>query len=73
MPANTQLKPMKLIFSKGEGTWDKIITDLEGNVIFEQRGLILFEENNNKEYFDNWESQLKGLPVWNIVEVERFI
>jgi hypothetical protein len=29
--------------------------------------------NNNKEYFDNWESQLKGLPVWNIVEVERFI
>lgn len=73
MPANTQIKPMKLIISQGEGTWDKVITDLEGNIIFEQRGLILFEENNNKEYFDNWEAQLKGLPFWNIVEVERFI
>ena len=64
---------MKLIISQGEGTWDKVITDLEGNIIFEQRGLILSEENTNKEYFDGWEAQLKGLPFWNIVEVERFI
>lgn len=73
MPANTQIKPMKLTISQGEGTWDKVITDLEGNIVFEQRGLILSEENTNKEYFDGWEAQLKGLPFWNIVEVERFI
>ena len=27
----------------------------------------------NKEYFDEWELQLKNNPVFNIVEVERFI
>jgi len=70
---NVQLKPMKLIISRNEDTWDKVITDLDGNIIFEQRGLKLFEENVNKEYFDGWEAQLRGLPWWNIVEVERFI
>ncbi len=24
-------------------------------------------------YFDGWEAQLRGIPVWNIEEVERFI
>lgn len=70
---NITLKPMKLIFSHNEDTWDKIVTDLEGNVIFEQRGIKLFEENITKEYFDGWENQLRQLPFWNIVEVERFI
>jgi len=70
---NIQLKPMKLIISRNEDTWDKVVTDLDGNIIFEQRGLKLFEENVNKEYFDGWEAQLRGGPWWNIVEVERFI
>lgn len=70
---NIQLKPMKLIFELHNCTWDKIITDLEGNIIFEQRGLILFDEQCNKQYFDDWEKQLKQLPWFNIVEVERFI
>jgi len=68
-----QLKPMRLVISKNTDTWDKVVTDLTGTVIFEQRGIKLFEENNNKEYFDGWEAQLKSLPFWNIVEVERFI
>lgn len=68
-----ELKPMKLIFSSDGDTWDKIVTDLKGNVILEQRGLKLFSEMNNKEYFDNWENQIKGNPNLNIVEVERFI
>lgn len=68
-----ELKPMKLIFSSDGDTWDKIVTDLKGNVILEQRGLKLFPEMNNKEYFDNWENQMKGNPNLNIVEVERFI
>lgn len=70
---NIQLKPMKLIISRNENTWDKVVTDLEGNIIFEQRGIKLLEENTTKEYFDDWEAQLKNLPFWNIVEVERFI
>lgn len=70
---NIQLKPMRLIFERHDNTWDKVVTDLEGNIIFEQRELILFEEQINKEYFDGWEAQLKALPWWNIVEVERFI
>lgn len=70
---NIQLKPMKLTISRNTDTWDKVITDLNGNVIFEQRGIKLFEENTNKEYFDDWENQLRNAPWWNIVEVERFI
>ncbi len=70
---NIKLKEMKLIFSKSDNTWNKIITDLQGNIIFEQRGIKLFEENCNKEYFDDWEAQLRNGTWWNIVEVERFI
>jgi hypothetical protein len=73
MPGNTEIKPMKLIMSRNGNTWDKIITDLSGNVVLEQKGLILSEENISKEYFDQWESQIKALSNVNIVEVERFI
>ncbi len=64
---------MKLIISRNGDTWDKVITDLNGNIIFEQRGLKLFSEMINKEYFDDWENQMKSNPHFNIVEVERFI
>ena len=70
---NIQLKPMKLIFSKNEdNTYNKTITDLNGNIILERKNLIFFEDFN-KQYFDDWENQLKTLTWWNIVEVERFI
>jgi hypothetical protein len=68
-----KLKDMKLIISRNGDTWDKVITDLNGNIIFEQRGLKLFSEMINKEYFDDWENQMKSNPHFNIVEVERFI
>lgn len=70
---NIELKPMRLIISKNEDTWNKIITDLNGNVIYQHLGLKLHEDQNNKQYFDDWERQLKNAPWWNIVEVERFI
>lgn len=73
MPANTQIKPMKLVFSREENTWNKIIITLDNVVILEQLGLKLFPEMINKEYFDEWELQLKNNPLFNIVEVERFI
>lgn len=72
---NIYLKPLTLSFIKSEDgtTWDKIVTDSRENIVFEQRGIILFEENTNKEYFDDWEAQLRALPHWNITEVKRFI
>jgi len=68
-----RLKDMKLIISRTEDTWDKVITDLNGNIIFEERGIKLFPEMIDKEYFDDWENQMKLNPHFNIVEVERFI
>lgn len=70
---NIRIKEMKLIMSRNGDTWDKVIEDLSGNIIFEQRGILLFEQNINKEYFDDWEKMLKSIPHWNIVKVERFI
>jgi hypothetical protein len=73
MPANTQIKPMKLILSREDNTWNKIIITLDNVVILERLGIKLFPEMINKEYFDEWELQLKNNPSFNIVEVERFI
>ena len=73
MPGNTTIKEMKLIISRSGDTWNKIVQDLDGNIIIQQLGLKLFPENINKEYFDDWENQLKRIPVLNIVQVERFI
>jgi hypothetical protein len=70
---NIQLKPMKLTISQDGDTWNKIIVTLDGTTILEQLGLKLFPEMINKEYFDGWETQLKNIPIFNIVEVERFI
>jgi hypothetical protein len=70
---NIQLKPMKLTISRDGDTWNKIIVTLDGTTILEQLGLKLFPEMINKEYFDGWENQLKNIPTFNIVEVERFI
>jgi hypothetical protein len=70
---NIQTKPMKLIFSRNRDTWNKIIVTLDGTTIVEQLGLKLFPEMINKEYFDEWENQLKNNSSFNIIEVERFI
>ena len=70
---NIQLKPMKLTISRDGDTWNKIVITLDGTTIIEQLGLKLFPEMINKEYFDEWETQLKNNPSLNIVEVERFI
>ena len=66
-----QLKEMKLIFTRDETHWVKTITDLNGNFIFEERNIIM--NPPTKEEFDDWETMTKSLPVFNIVEVERFI
>jgi hypothetical protein len=68
-----ELKQMRLIFLRHGDTWGKIVMDLDGNVIFEKTGLKLSPEHNNQEYFNNWEIQIKNIPHFNIVQVDRFI
>ena len=36
MPGNTQIKPMKLTFSRDEDTWGKTVADLDGNIIYQR-------------------------------------
>jgi hypothetical protein len=74
MPANTELKPMKLTIARDGDTWSKIVTVVEtGYEIIKQEGLLLLPEMINKDYFDGWENQLRGNSMLNIVIVERFI
>ena len=74
MPANTELKPMKLAITRNGDTWSKIVTVIEtGYDIIKQEGLALLPEMINKDYFDGWENQMKSNSFLNIVEVERFI
>ena len=68
-----RLKEMKLIISRNGDTWSKTVTDLHGNIIFSSAPLKLFPEMLNKEFFDDWEQQLRDIPNFNIVEVERFM
>ena len=70
---NIQLKPMILIFENHGTTWSKTIKDQHGNIIYASSGGLLLPENNNKEYFDAWEAQIRKLPMFNIVDCERFV
>ena len=82
MPGNPQLKEMKLTYfqqiptkwaSIGESGYTKTITDMHGNLISEEYDLLLLDESQmGAEYFDDWVTQTKELPCFNIVEVERF-
>jgi len=65
---NIQLKPMKLQFIRHDNFWDKVITDMDGNILFEQRNIILLPEHINVEYFNDWETQMKMIPKFNIVK-----
>lgn len=66
-----KIKEMKLIFSRTDTHWRKVIEDLNGNIILEEENIIIQEPT--KEEFDAWEAQMKQIPVFNIVEVQRFI
>ena len=64
---------VKVKFINNNTTWDKIIIDMNDDIINQELGLPLNQENNNKDYFDDWENQLRNIPIFEIVEIERFI
>jgi len=72
---NLSLPPMKLIMSLNQdNTWNKIVTYIsDGSVVSEELNLFLSPDDMDKEYFDAWETQMKAMPIFNIVEIERFI
>jgi hypothetical protein len=71
---NIEIKQMKLKFiNNNDGTWSKILTDIDGRLVMQELNLLLLPEMLNKEYFDGWEKQMCDSPITNIIEVERFI
>lgn len=64
---------VKLYFIKEGNTWYYLIKNLLDDIIYQMSPVILFEENDNKEYFDGWENQIRMFPEYNVVEVHRFI
>jgi predicted P-loop ATPase len=69
------IPPMKLTMSLNQdNTWNKIVTYIsDRSVLFEELNLFLSPSDMNKEYFDQWETQVRAFPNVNIIEVERFI
>ena len=54
------IKPMRLIFSRTETTWKKVVEDLNGLLIYEEINPII--EEPTEEEFDAWETQTCSLP-----------
>lgn len=68
-----QIKPMKLIFTRTETHWNKkIVEQGNPNNVFINITYQIFDEPTEEE-FNAWEAQIRSLPTFNIVEVERFI
>lgn len=63
----------KLIFIDNDNTWSMIVQDLSGNVLNEVHNMLLMPEQRNATYFDDWENQIRMMPIWNVVEVVRFV
>lgn len=68
-----QIKEMKLVFTRTETHWNKKIQELANpENIYIDITYQIFDEPTVEE-FDAWEEQIKSLPHFNIIEVERFI
>lgn len=64
------LKNMKLTFYIKDNTWDRVITDMNGNKIWEYLDLPILEEDKDIARLNAWKEQMCALPVWNIVDFE---
>ncbi len=72
----TIIKEMILKFTHNEedNSYNKIVTDLHGNILIEELHQVYPDsEDMYEEFFDAWEIMLKQIPVLNITKVERFI
>ena len=67
-----QLKDMKLVFTISDNTLTRVIQDLDGNTIWSNNGEY-YDETMPLSLLEDYETQMKQLPFWNIVEVENNI
>jgi hypothetical protein len=69
---NIELKQMRLIFTIGETTWTRRVETLDGELIWQGTDEVILNDSMvSDETLDEWESQMRSLPVWNIVEHRR--
>ena len=67
-----QIKDMKLILTISGNTLTRVVEDLEGNVIWSNGGEY-YDDTMPSTLLDEYETQMKQLSFWNIVEVEKNI
>lgn len=69
---NVELKQMRLVFTIGDTTWTRRVESLDGELIWQGVDEKIFEDSMvSDETLDEWESQMRGLKEWNIVEHKR--
>jgi uncharacterized protein YkvS len=69
---NIELKQMRLVFTIGDTTWNRRVETLDGELIWQGVDEKIFEDSMvSDETLDEWESQMRGLAEWNIVEHKR--
>lgn len=66
----TQLKEMKLILSIDNNVCTRRVEDLDGNTIWHS-GDEYYDDTMPIDFLDNYETQMRALDCWNIVEVEK--
>lgn len=67
------LKDMKLIFTiwNEEEKWTRRVEDMDGNLIWTAGEEKCLYDQREEEYLNEWETQMRALECWNIVEHER--
>ena len=67
-----QIKDMKLILTISGNTLTRVVEDLDGNIIWSNGGEY-YDNTMPSTLLDDYEAQMKQLPFWNIVQVEKNI
>jgi|13_taG_2_1085334.scaffolds.fasta_scaffold15001_4 hypothetical protein len=66
------LKDMKLVITISGNILTRVVEDLNGNVIWSNGGEY-YDSTMPSTLLDDYETQMKQLPFWNIVQVEKNI
>lgn len=67
---NAQLKDMKLVLTITGNVLTRVVEDLNGNTIWSS-GDEYYDDTMPSTLLDEYETQMKQLPFWNIVQVEK--
>ena len=68
----TELKDMKLVLTVSGNTLTRVVEDLDGKNIWSNGGEY-YDDTMPPTLLDEYETQMKQLPFWNIVQVSKNI